>query len=108
MTSYNKAYEKVIRLLEDNPKVRAIHCNRRSPTASLEKVKQMEDTFAMTSPIRPANAKQLIKHSEDLQFLQSMKGNRSTTFWSYDIMLAAKLQKFNVDGSVNKWMLPGG
>jgi hypothetical protein len=93
MISERKACERMIQLLEDNAKIRAIPCNRRSTAASLAKVKQMEDTLAKTFPLWPADAEQLVKNSEDLRFLQSMKGDRSATFGSFDMVLAAKIQR---------------
>jgi hypothetical protein len=39
------------------------------------------------------SADQLIKHTEDLKFLQLMKGERSATFGSCDTVLAAKIQR---------------
>ena len=93
MISERKACERMNQLLEDNAKVRAIPCNRRSNAASLEKVKQMEDTLSKTFPLWPANAEKIIKNTEDLKFLQSMKGDRSATFGSFDTVLAAKIQR---------------
>ena len=93
MISERKACERMIQLLEDNAKVRAIPCNRRSAASSLEKVKQMEDKLAKTFPLWPADAEQLVKNPEDLKFLQSMKGDRSANFGSCDNVLAAKIQR---------------
>ena len=39
------------------------------------------------------SADQLIKHTEDLKFLQLMKGEQSATFGSCDTVLAAKIQR---------------
>ena len=43
-----------------------------------------------------ADADQVIKHTEDLMFLQLMKGERSATFGSCDTVLAAKIQRRRV------------
>ena len=49
------ACERMIQLIEDNAKVRAIPCNRRSTAAALETtVKQMEYKLAKSCPLWPA------------------------------------------------------
>ena len=91
--SERKSCEKMIQLLEENAKIRAIPFKRRSTAASLDKLKCMEDKLSKTFPLWPANAELLIKNPEDLKFLQSMKGDRSATFGSCDTVLAAKYQR---------------
>ena len=93
MISERKACERMNQQLEDNAKVRAISCNRRSHAASLEKVKQMEATLAKTFLRWPAHADQLVKNLEDLNFLRSIKEDWSATVKSCDMVLAAKIKR---------------
>ena len=67
-----KACERIIKLLDVNPKIRAIPNNCRSMLASVDKIKKMEDLLAQTFSVWPNNAKQLIKNPEDLSFLHLM------------------------------------
>lgn len=96
MISQRKSCEKMIKLLDDNAKLRAIPCNRRATPASLNKVKQMEDFLTKTFPIWPVNVEKLIKNTEDLHFLHSMKADRTATFGSHDKVLAAKAKRRQV------------
>lgn len=93
MITKRKACERLIKLLDDNAKVRAIPINRRSAPNSLNKLKKMEEMLAQTFPLWPANAEQLIKNPEDVAFLQSMKTDRLATFGPRDKVLAAKVQR---------------
>ena len=49
--------------------------------------KKLEKTFQLW----PGNAEQLIRYKEGLMFLNSMKGDWTATFGSYDKLLASKL-----------------
>lgn len=80
--SERKACDRKIQLRDDNAKIGAIPCKRLSTAASLAKVKHMEDTLAKTLPLWPVNADQLVKNSEDAEFLRSMNGDRSACFGS--------------------------
>ena len=55
-----EACERIIQLLEDNAKVRAMPCNCQS--AALEKVEQMEDKLAKTFPLWPTDAEQFVRN----------------------------------------------
>ncbi|KAG8171349.1 hypothetical protein JTE90_007601 [Oedothorax gibbosus] len=68
MISERKACEKMIKLLDDNAKLRAIPCKRRETPSSLNKVKQMEDFLTKTFAIWPVNVETLMKNAEDLHF----------------------------------------
>ena len=83
-----KACEKIIKLLDENAKVRAIPIKRRRMPGSFNKVKQMKDMLAKTFSVWPTNAEQLVKNSEDLCFLRSMKSDRLATFGPQDKLLA--------------------
>ena len=64
-----KACEKIMKLLDDNVKIRAIPLKWRSTPSSLRKVKEMEEQLAQIFPLWPVNAESLIKNTEDLCFL---------------------------------------
>ena len=87
-----KACERIIQLLDENAKIRAIPVKRRSTSSIPEKLKEMEDNLAKTFPLWPATAEQLIRNVDDLAFLKSMKTDRAATFGSYDKVLAEKVQ----------------
>ena len=93
MISDRKACEKMIKLLDDNDKIRAIPLERRSTAATVKKVSDMEEKLAKTFQLWPQNADILIKNPDDLSILQSMKGDRSATFGSHDNALASKLKR---------------
>lgn len=91
--SERKACERIIKLLDDNAKIRAIPRDRRSMPISVNKLKQMDEQLARTFPLWSANAEQLIKNAEDRSFLESMKSTRSATFGSRDKASAAKCKR---------------
>jgi hypothetical protein len=82
-----KACEKIIKLHDDNDKIRAIPIKRRSTPGTLKKLQEMERKLSETFPLWPANVEQLIKNPEDLRFLQSMKSDRAATFGGHDKVL---------------------
>jgi len=75
-----KACQKMIKLLDENAKIRAIPIARRTAPATLAKLKQMDTELNKTFQLWPPNAEKLIKNQEDLQFLQSMKTDRTASF----------------------------
>ena len=93
MITERKACEKMIKLLDHNANIRAIPMKRRSMPAAVRQIEQMEVTLAETFCLWPANAEQLIKNPEDLQFLKSMMGNRCATFGPHDKVLASKVKR---------------
>jgi len=93
MIAERQACEKMIKLHDHNARIRAIPVKRRSTLASVKSIEQMKVTLAETFRLWPANAEQGMKNTEDLCFLQSMKGNRLATFGPRDKVLAAKIQR---------------
>ena len=91
--SERKAIEKIIKLADDNSKLRSIPINRRTTPASITKVNQMEMKFMETFPLWPNDASSHIKNPEDLAFLESMKTDRCATFGCQDKLLADKMQR---------------
>ena len=83
----------MIKLLEKNAEVRAIPHKRRSLPGTINKLRQMEDMLSKMLSLWPINADQLIKNSEDLLFLQSMKSDRLATFGPRDKQFAQKFQR---------------
>ena len=61
MIGHRKACEKMLKLLDENAKVRAIPVNRRSTPCSVNKVKAMEAKLKTTFQLWPCNANKLIK-----------------------------------------------
>ena len=88
-----KASEKLIKLANDNAKLRAIPVSRRATAATQAKVKHMECELNKTFQIWPRNAAELIKIPEDRRFLESMMTDRSATFGSKDKLLADRIQR---------------
>lgn len=91
--SERKACEKIIKLIDENAKLRAIPLNRRSTPNVKSKVKQMEDKLSLIFPLWPVNVEQQMKNQEDLSFLQSMKTDRMAAFGSYDKSLKEKIKR---------------
>ena len=89
MIAERKACEKIIKLMDENAKIRAIPVARRSSTDSSNKVKAMAAKLK-TFPLWPHNADKMIKNKEDLLFLNSMKSDRQASFGAFDKVLAGK------------------
>jgi len=77
--------------LDDNAKLRAIPNERRSTAWCVARVQKMEETWSETFARWPCNTEKLIKNTEDLSFLESMKTDLAATFGSHDKLLASKL-----------------
>ncbi len=88
-----KCCERLVNLLEENAKIRAIPKDRRTSQATLNKLQEMEKKLGETFQLWPANAENVIKNPEDLAFLLSMKGNRSASFGAQDKVTANKLKR---------------
>jgi hypothetical protein len=69
---------------DKNEKPRAIPVNRRSTPSTLKKIKEMEYKLLSTLCLWPENAESVIRNAEDKLFLQSIRGDRSASFGSYD------------------------
>ena len=80
MITERKACEKIVKLVDDNNKLRSIPVKRRSSPATISKLEQADIELDQTFSLWPANAEKLIKNPEDLLFLQSMKTDRTATF----------------------------
>jgi hypothetical protein len=93
MISKIKACEKLLKLIDENAKIRAIPIKRRSTAKCVAKVQKMEEKLSETFALWPADVEQLVKNTEDLQFLQSMKSDRAATFGSHDKVLSSKLKR---------------
>ena len=93
MISDTKACQKIIKLADDNAKLRSIPAARRTRPYVLNKLKCMEIELNKTFQIWPANVTKLVTISEDLQFLESMKTDRLASFGSTDKVLLDKLQR---------------
>jgi len=78
----------IVKLLDDNNKLRAINKNSRETLSkNWKKISVLESTFQLW-PL-DAETESLINNSEDLAFLQSMKG-------SFDKVMAQKIGITNV------------
>lgn len=95
MVSERRACEKIIKLLNDNNKLRSISKSRRDTPGTQQKLEENERMLQSTFQLWPPDAERLIKNTEDLAFLQSMKGDRAASFGSFDKMLAKKIARRN-------------
>lgn len=93
MIAERKVCQRMISLLEENAKIRAIPVNWRSSEASLSKVKAIEAKLRTTFRLWPVNAERLMRNQEDIQFLQSMKSDRQASFGCFDKTLADKVRR---------------
>ena len=91
--SERKAAERIIKLNDENAKLRAIPTIRRSLPSSIQKATAMKSKLLKTFVIWPSNVETLIKNAEDLAFLKSMKSDRSATFGAKDKNLANKINR---------------
>ena len=96
MISELKACERIIQLLKENAKLRAIPKERRSNASVVSRINAMEASLCETFPLWPADVERLIANAEDMAFLHSMKTNRTATFGSKDSILDKKIQRSNV------------
>ena len=96
MISELKACERIIQLLKENAKLRAIPKERSSNASVVSRINAMEASLYEIFPLWLADVKKLIENAEDMAFLHSMKTNRTATFGSKDSMLDKKIQRSNV------------
>jgi len=83
-----REFEMIVKLLDDNNKLRAINKNSRETLSkNWKKISVLQSTFQLW-PL-DAETESLINNSEDLAFLQSMKG-------SFDKVMAQKIGITNV------------
>ena len=75
MISEIKACERMLKLVDENAKIRAIPIKCRFTAWCVAKVQKMEKKLSEIFALWPVNVEQLINNSEDLNFLQSMKSD---------------------------------
>jgi len=95
MVSHRRCCEKIVKLLDDNNKLRAISKDRRDTPATMRKLEENQCILASTFQLWPPNVEALIKNEEDHAFLQSMKTGRTACFGSFDKLLAQKVVRRN-------------
>jgi len=88
-----RACEKIVKLLDDNNKLRSIEKKRRDTPATKRKLDEMKSRLSSTFQLWPPNAENLLKNREDLAFLTSMKGNRAASFGGFDKTLSQKISR---------------
>ena len=96
MISELKACERIIQLLKENAKLRAIPKERRSNASVVSRINAMEASLCETFSLWPADAEKLIANAEDMAFLHSVKTNRTATIGSNNSILDKKIQQSNV------------
>lgn len=95
MISEKKGCEKIVSLFKKNSKLREIPVERRSSETAKLKLKEMERELEQTFPLWAANAEKTMD-PEDLEFLKSMKGDRTASFGSRDHKLATQIKRKQV------------
>lgn len=88
-----KACQKIIKLIDNNIKVRRIPVARREMSATIAKLSQQKIKLEKTFTLWPQNVEELIKNTEDLQILYSMQTNRKASFGSHDKLLALQMRR---------------
>ncbi|ELU15241.1 hypothetical protein CAPTEDRAFT_202292 [Capitella teleta] len=89
MVPIRKACEKMINLVEENNKLRAIPKNRRQSASTLKKLEDAKKCCQKTLQLWPKDVEHLL-NSEDCKFLQSIKTDRKATFGAVDDNLDRK------------------
>jgi len=95
MVSQCRCCEKIIKLVAENNKLRAINKDRRDTPASKHKLQESQRMLASTFQLLPPNVETLIKNEEDRSFLKSIKTDRAASFGSFDKVMAQKVSKRN-------------
>lgn len=90
VTELYRVCEKIVKLLDDNNKLRSIDKSRRETPAAKRKLDEMEPMLASAFQLWPPNVESLDRNAEDLAFLESMKGDRAASFGAFDKTLAKK------------------
>lgn len=88
-----KACEKILKLHDDNSKLRQIPKSHRGMPTVLRKVQEHEQCLSKTFPLWPLNAEEKMKNLEDIKFLQSMKTDRIASFGGFDSSFAKQKHK---------------
>ena len=88
MVSQARAATKIVHLLDENKRLRAISIKRRETEAIQRRVKQSEEALQRTFDLWPPNPWLLIKKEADRAFLRSMMTDRTATMASLDLSTA--------------------
>ena len=88
MISTRKACEKMLALLDENAKLRAIPVSRRSAPSTEKKMQDMHEKLERTFVLWPQNAELIMKNREDILFLESMKTDRAASFGLFERCLS--------------------
>ncbi|ELT90425.1 hypothetical protein CAPTEDRAFT_197441 [Capitella teleta] len=88
MVPIRKACEKMINLVEENNKLRAIPKNRRQSASTLKKLEDAKKMLSKALQLWPKDVEHLL-NSEDCKFLQSMKTDRKATYLEEKIASSA-------------------
>lgn len=84
MIKEGKGCEKILKVVQNNAKLRAIPSSRRAQKHALEKVEKENLLLTKTFPLWPNDAETLIANEEDLKFLKSMQTDRIASFGGLD------------------------
>ena len=82
------ACNKIVKLLEENQKLREIPSKRRTSPGVLGKVQKAMTELSTTFRLWPDNTEKMIKTEEDQKFLESIKTDRVATFGCFDAKLS--------------------
>ena len=93
MVTEKRACDKIIKLLNDNKKLRAVKKDRRENQSTQKKLAEHSRMLNSTFKLWPPGVEKMIKNAEDLAFLESMKGDRTSSFGSFDKALAQKVAR---------------
>ena len=78
------ACQRLVKLVNDNKKLRDIPVKRRSTPYVQSLVEKTKKDLEKTFRLWPENAEELIKNEQDRKFLQSMKSDRVATFGCFE------------------------
>ena len=87
------ACQRLVKLVNENKKLRDIPVKRRSTPSVQSLVDKTKKDLEKTFKLWPENAEELIKNEQDRKFLQSMKSDRLATFGCFDMKLAQTVQR---------------
>lgn len=84
---------KILELLEDNSKLRAIPIARRKTSATIAKLQHHDEELSKTFQLWPRSAEKKIRIPEDVSFLQSMQTDRKASFGGVDSVLGGNQKR---------------
>lgn len=85
--------QKIVKLLEENVKLRRIPKARRKTESVIIKLNDYNENISKTFPLWVKNAENVIQNVEDLAFLKSMKTDRKATIAGVDSVTLTKLKR---------------